>query len=97
MKDKKTIDARKKAEQAAQREELRALLDGSDVTTKRFAEMLGIKSRGTIYTWLADPDDGGVAMPGPVWKWVKLLRERPEMMLWLDRVRAEKEEKEGEN
>ena len=87
MKDKKTMNADKVAEQRAQRDTLNALLDSLDgVTTKRFAELLGVKSRGTVYTWLADPEDGGVQIPGPVWKWVLLLRERPEMLHWLERV-----------
>ena len=86
MKDKTTnIEADNKAEQEAQRKALCDLLETQKINKQKFAKIMGIKSRGTIYPWLAAPEDGGKAMPGPVWRWVQLLKERPEMVSWLER------------
>jgi hypothetical protein len=85
MKDKNTIKAEKLAEQEAQRKALGDLLEELDLHKGRFSELLGIKSRGTVYTWLAAPNDGGVPIPGPVWRWIELLADQPHMLGWLER------------
>jgi hypothetical protein len=87
MKDKITIKPEKLAEQEAQRKALGDLLDGLGLHKGRFSDLLGIKSRGTVYTWLAAPDDGGVPIPGPVWRWVELLADQPHMLGWLERMK----------
>jgi hypothetical protein len=71
---------------------LSLLLDGLEINKGHFTKLLGIKSRGTVYTWLAAPDDGGVPIPGSVWLWVQLLTERPEMIDWLERKRRKETE-----
>jgi transposase len=86
MKDKPTdIEAVNQAEQEAQRKALCDLLETQKINKRKLAKLLGVRSRGTIYPWLASPDEGGKAMPGPVWRWVQLLTERPEMISWLER------------